>query len=83
MTSSDLKSPLPVPKKVGVKALLTDDEEDELVIAPAVPEMTEAELEEERLRIAENEVNSKYAHNQLVIVDGRAAKWVPPLKSSR
>lgn len=54
--------------------MATDDEEEDIVIQPPPKEMTTQELEAEKLKSAENEAMSKFAHNQLVIVDGRAAK---------
>ena len=74
VSSSMIQSPLPDPKKVGIRAMDSDDDDEEIVIQPPPQQLSPKELEAERLRSAENEAKSKFAHNQLVIVDGKAAK---------
>ncbi|EFO84156.1 CRE-LIN-49 protein [Caenorhabditis remanei] len=76
MSSSMIQSPLPDPKKVGIRAMNSDDDDEEIVIQPPPQQLSPKELEAERLRSAENEAKSKFAHNQLVIVDGKAAKVI-------
>ncbi|CAI2350549.1 unnamed protein product [Caenorhabditis sp. 36 PRJEB53466] len=75
MTSA-LQSPLSEPRKIGVRAVKTDDEDEEMMIVPQPQELSPSELAAQKRRSAENEAHSKFAHNQLVIVDGRAAKVI-------
>ncbi|EGT53513.1 CBN-LIN-49 protein [Caenorhabditis brenneri] len=84
MPSSNIQSPLPTTTKVGKHAMDLDSDDDpdaEIQIQPALPggsgiQMTPEEIRREKLRSAENEARSKFAHNQLVLVDGRAAKVI-------
>lgn len=78
ISSSAIQSPLPAPKKLGHHAMDSDDEEAEIQIQPPpqIRNLSPEELKAEKLKSAENEAMSKFAHNQLVIVDGRAAKVI-------
>ncbi|CAO4375286.1 unnamed protein product [Caenorhabditis nigoni] len=77
ISSSALQSPLPDPKRVGIRAMDSeDDDEEEILIQPIQKTLSPEELKSEQLRCAENEAKSKFAHNQLVIVEGRAAKVI-------
>lgn len=77
ISSSNIQSPNPEPRRRGRSAFRSDDdEEEEIQIQPVPMQLSPEQLRAERLRSAENEAKSKFAHNQLVIVDGRAAKVI-------
>lgn len=80
MSSSMIQSPLPEDKKkVKVRARNSDDDDEEIVIQPPPQppqQLSPKELEAQMRRDAQNEAKSKFAHNQLVIVDGKAAKVI-------
>uniref|UniRef100_A0A8R1DT47 Uncharacterized protein n=1 Tax=Caenorhabditis japonica TaxID=281687 RepID=A0A8R1DT47_CAEJA len=72
--SNAILSPATQPRRM--RYLDSTDEEEDIQIYPPPRQLSPEEIAAEKLRSAENEAFSKFAHNQLVVVEGRAAKVI-------
>lgn len=84
VSSAAIQSPLTVPTRRrtnGMESMEEEDEDEEIVIQGSGIHGGGHLSPQELLKSAENEAKSKFAHNQLVIVDGKAAKVIESQKA--